>query len=227
VKSKFWGNPIREVTISGATDVNYKKTCIIVLDNSLLKYPIVLQLLTRLLGILLSSFPRVFRVLRRRHLDYLKLRVYLPTRATTGTVYVYVQNIVRLCEQDNSRVDPPALKCLTRRATRQIAISSLHVMISILRTYQFPCQRYPSTTTSSQCYSPFTNNLSSAVKFSFHLRVSEQFKGASTAGTLSPRQNGRSSLEPTISKSPFATTANFSSHFHCNVLNPLPFPLTH
>jgi len=45
---------------------------------------------------------------------------YLPTRARTGTVYVYAQNIVRLCEKYNSREDPPALKSLTRRATRQI-----------------------------------------------------------------------------------------------------------
>jgi len=32
---------------SGATDINYKNTCIIVLDISLLKDPAVIQLLTR------------------------------------------------------------------------------------------------------------------------------------------------------------------------------------
>jgi len=60
-----------------------------------IKIPIVFQLLTRLLGILLSSFPHVFRVLGRRHLDSLKLMAYLRSRARIGTVYVYAQYIVR------------------------------------------------------------------------------------------------------------------------------------
>ena len=112
---------------------------------------LVLQLLTRLLGILLSSFSRVLRVLGRRHSDSRKLRAYLTTRARTGTVCVYAKNIVRLSEQYNSRVDPSDLKCLTRGATRHIPLPSLHMMISMLRTSQFSRQGYPSTTTSLQC----------------------------------------------------------------------------
>jgi hypothetical protein len=55
VKSKSLGeSDSRSDRVSVATDINYKNTSIIVLNNSLLKDAIVIQLLTRLPEILLS-----------------------------------------------------------------------------------------------------------------------------------------------------------------------------
>jgi hypothetical protein len=62
----IWVNPIREVLKFPVprTEI-YKNTCIIVLDNVLLKEPIVIQLLTKLpeIFVVVPSFPWVFRVL--------------------------------------------------------------------------------------------------------------------------------------------------------------------
>ena len=58
VKSKSLGETNSwSDNISSATNVNYKNTCIIVLDSSVLKDPLVIQLLTRLLEIMLLFLP--------------------------------------------------------------------------------------------------------------------------------------------------------------------------
>ena len=62
---------------SGPTDINYKSTCIVVLDNSLLKNPIVIPLLTRSLEFFVVL---LFRILGGSHLDSLKSRAFLPTK---------------------------------------------------------------------------------------------------------------------------------------------------
>ena len=55
------------------------------MDNLVLKDPVVTQILTRLIELFVFlSFLRVFRVHGGSHLDSLKSRSYLPTRARTG-----------------------------------------------------------------------------------------------------------------------------------------------
>ena len=72
--------------VSGSTDINFKNTCIIILDSSLLKDPIVIHLLTRSLEFFYSSFISMsVSVPRKKSLRSLRSRAFLPTRARTGT----------------------------------------------------------------------------------------------------------------------------------------------
>jgi hypothetical protein len=74
----------------------------------------------------------------------MKSREYLPIRARMGTVDVYAQNIVNLCEQYKSGVDSPALKSLTRRATGKTPITSIHMtMIRMLRDVPISAPKIP------------------------------------------------------------------------------------